>query len=242
MDIDYSGYHRDFEYIENERLFRNIFMKRFNMLWPHFTPSTSLRASRGKVLDIGCSNGVFLDIFKERGWQTFGVEPSKSGTEAKRKGHKVTRIYFEKSHFPDSYFDLVIMNHTLEHVDDADLVLKMIHNILKKDGLLYVDVPNAGGLGSKIMRDAWPLRLPDEHNYQFTKSSLSKKIKDAGFNIVHFESRSGLFEYENPISELWQSIGAFKKRFFTDLLLFPYSLLTTVLNMGDSMSIIAKKI
>ncbi|QQG41120.1 MAG: class I SAM-dependent methyltransferase [Candidatus Woesebacteria bacterium] len=235
MDIDYSGYHRDFEYIENERLFRNIFMKRFNMLWPHFT-----NVSRGKVLDVGCSNGVFLDIFKERGWQTFGVEPSKSGTEAKRKGHKVTQIYFEKSHFPDSYFDLVIMNHTLEHVNDAGLVLKMIHNILKKDGLLYVDVPNAGGLGSKIMRDAWPLRLPKEHNYQFTKSSLSKKIKDAGFKITRFESRSGLFEFASPLSELWQSFSTFKRRFFVNLLLLPYSFLATSLNMGDSMSIIAK--
>lgn len=237
MDTNYNNYHRDTDYIENESLFRNIFLKRFNILWPHFA-----KASRGKVLDIGCSNGIFLDIYKEHGWQTFGIEPSESGLVAKRKGHKIIRNYFEKSSLPDNFFDLVIMNHILEHVDNADLVLKKIYGILKKGGILYVDVPNAGGLGSKIMGDAWPLRLSNEHNYQFTKDLLSKKIKDAGFKIIHFESRSGLFEYENPILELWQSLVAFKKRFFVNLLLFPYSFLATVFNMGDSMSIVARKV
>ncbi|KKQ91796.1 MAG: Methylase involved in ubiquinone/menaquinone biosynthesis [Microgenomates group bacterium GW2011_GWC1_39_7b] len=240
MGTNYNNYHRDTDYIENERLFRNIFLKRFNIIWPHFAHSTLLRASRGKVLDIGCSNGVFLDICKERGWQTFGVEPSESGMTAERKGHKISRIYFEKSSFPDNSFDLVIMNHTLEHVDDADLILKKIHRILKKGGILYVDVPNAGGLGSKIMGDKWTLKLPNEHNYQFTKDSLSKKIINAKFKIIHFESRSGLFEFANPLSELWQSFSIFKKRFFVNILFLPYSFLATLLNMGDSMSIIAK--
>ena len=235
--ISYKKYHRDTDYVKNESLFRNIFMNRFNLIRPHFA-----KASRGKVLDIGCSNGVFLDIYKEHGWQTFGVEPSASGAEAERKGHKVSRIYFEKSVFPDNYFDLVIMNHTLEHVEDVGVVLKKINGILKKEGILFVDVPNAGGLGSKIMGDKWPYRLPKEHSYQFTKASLSEKIKGAGFKILHWRSRSGLFEFANPLLELWQSFSGLKKRFFTDLLGLPYSALVTGLNMGDSMSVIAEKV
>ncbi len=235
--ISYKKYHRDTDYIKNEDLFRNIFLKRFDLIRPHFA-----KTSRCKVLDIGCSNGVFLDIYKEHGWQTFGVEPSASGLVAEKKGHKITKAYFEKSHFSENYFDLVIMNHTLEHVKDADLVLKKIYQILKKDGILYIDVPNAGGFGAKIMGDKWPLKLPNEHNYQFTKNSISAKIQNANFKVLHWESRSGLFEFASPMLELWQSLHGLKKRLISDLIELPYSILATILNMGDSMSIIARKI
>ena len=197
---------------------------------------------RGKVLDIGCSDGIFLDIYKENGWETFGVEPSKNGIVAQNKGHKVYRDIFEKVSFPKKYFDLVIMNHTLEHVENVDSVLEKINDILKKDGILFIDVPNAGGLLSKMMGDKWPYRLPLEHNYQFTKNSLTKYISNNRFKVLCWESRSGLFEFANPLLELWQSLSGLKKRFFEDMLSLPYSIVVTKLNMGDSMSVIAKKI
>lgn len=233
-NIKYDKYHRDSEYIANESLFRNIFMMRFKLI-------SRFSVKKGKVLDIGCSNGVFLDIFKDRGWQTFGVEPSESGVVAGEKGHKITKEYFEKSVFPKNYFDLVIMNHTLEHVKNADIVLQKIYTILKKGGILFVDVPNAGGFGSKLLKDKWPYRLPEEHTYQFTKELLSEKINGAGFKIVHWESRSGLFEFGNPVGEIVQSLAGFKKRFFSNLINLPYSAIVTLLNSGDSMSFIAKK-
>ena len=230
----YKKYHRDSDYIENENLFKNIFMKRYLLIDRYI--------KNGKrVLEIGCSNGVFLDIYKENGWETFGVEPSKNGIVAQNRGHKVYRDIFENVSLPKKYFDLVIMNHTLEHVKDANFVLEKINSILKTDGILFIDVPNAGGFLSKIMGDKWPHRLPLEHNYQFTKNSLTKYIINNKFKVLHWESRSGLFEFANPLSELWQSFSGFKKRFFEDILGFPYSLFVTAINMGDSMSIIARK-
>ncbi len=233
-NLSYKKYHRDKEYIQSEALFRNIFLMRYKIIKKFTT-------EKGKVLDIGCSNGVFLDIYKEKGWETFGVEPSASGKIAAKKGHKITRSYFEKASFPKNYFDLVIMNHTLEHVADADFVLKKIYGILKRGGVLFVDVPNAGSLGSKVLGNKWPYKLPLEHNYQFTKNTLLEKIKSAKFAVLYWKSRSGLFEYANPPKELWQSITGLKKRFVQDLSGFPYSALVTLINMGDSMSVIAKK-
>lgn len=235
-NLSYKKYYRDRDYIENEDLFNNIFMKRFNLIKSYF-----IKSFRGKVLDIGCSNGVFLDIYKKNGWKTFGVEPSLSGQVAQRKGHKVYRNIFEKTPLSDKYFDLVIMNHSLEHTKNANVVLKKIYKILKKDGILFIDVPNAGGLGSKILGKYWPYCLPDEHNYQFTKDSLIEIIRNAKFKVISWESRSGLFEFANPFLELWQSFSGLKKRFFEDILGFPYSIIVTKLKMGDSMSVVARK-
>ena len=235
-EISYKKYHRDKIYSENENLFKNIFEKRFEIAKPHFA-----KVSQGRVLEIGASNGVMLDIFAENGWQTWGVEPSASAQRAKRKGHRIITTFFEKADLPENYFDAVIANHTLEHMDNPVLVLKKIHRLLKKDGIVYVDVPNAGGLGAKILGKHWPYRLPLEHKHQFTKQSLSKVFREAGFEVIHFESRSGLFEFADPMLEVWQSLVGMKKRFFTNIFMLPYSFLVTLFNSGDSMSMVGIK-
>lgn len=217
-------------------MFRNIFKKRYQLI------NRLIGDQTRTVLDIGCSNGVFLDLFKEAGLETWGVEPSKNAFIAKSKGHKILNDYFEKAKLPEKYFDLIIMNHTLEHMNGPVDILKKVNRLLKKDGILFVDVPNAGGLGARVLGKKWPYLLPDEHRHQFTKESLSMIFKKAGFGIVYFESRSGIFEYANPAQELWESLTTLKKRFITDILTIPYSLIVTVINMGDSMSLIGKKI
>lgn len=232
MDIDYRKYHRDREYQENENLFRNIFKKRQKII-------SRIIKNPKTVLDIGCSNGVFLDLYKNS--ETWGVEPSAIVHSTQYKVHRIINTTFERAKLPQNYFDLIIMNHTLEHVKDAEIVLAKIYRLLKKDGILFIDVPNAGGLGAKIMGDKWPYKLEKEHTYQFTKDSLSKLIKDSGFKILHWESRSGLFELANPLLDLWQSLITFKKRFITNLLTSPYHLISSALQMGDSMSFVARK-
>lgn len=225
--ISYKKYHRDFDYRKFDMMFRNIFQKRFNIL--------SRFVKKEVVLDIGCSNGVFLDLFGENGFETWGVEPSENGLIAQKKGHKIIKSFFESAKLPEGYFDLVIMNHTLEHVDDPTAVIKKVHGLLKTDGILFVDVPNFGSLLSKIMGKRWPYLLPREHKSQFTKETLTKLFIDADFEVLHWESRSGIFEYANPLLELK------RKRFLLDLISSPYSLIATLLNMGDSMSLVGRK-
>lgn len=232
MDIDYTNYHRDKEYQENERLFQNIFKKRYEII-SRFVKNPKI------VLDIGCSNGIFLDLYKNS--ETWGVEPSENYKVAALKMHKILNTTFEKANLPQNYFDLIIMNHTLEHVKDADLVLAKIYRLLNKGGILFIDVPNAGGIGSKLLGDKWPYKLPEEHTYQFTKVSLSNLVTNTGFSVIHWESRSGLFELAEPLKELWQSLISLKKRFVTNIISLPYYLVATVLNMGDSMSLVAQK-
>ncbi len=232
--MDYEKYHRDDTYKKFEDHFRNIFMKRF------FTMKRF--AKEGRVLEIGCSTGVMLDIFRENNWETWGVEPSESAELAKSKRHKILNTYFERAKLPSIYFDCVVANHTLEHMDDPLGVLKKANRILKKDGYILIDVPNAGGWGSKVLGDRWPYRLPLEHKSQFTKDSLSKLFKESGFDVVYFESRSGIFEFYDPLLEIRQSFIGMKKRFFTNLINIPYDIFVTSSNMGDSMTMIGKKI
>jgi 2-polyprenyl-3-methyl-5-hydroxy-6-metoxy-1,4-benzoquinol methylase len=221
-------YHRDKDYVSFEKTFRNIFRKRLNLINKYII-------NPGKVLDIGCSNGIFLDLFKEAGWETWGVEPSSNAQIAGKKGHKIIASTFEKSELPARYFDLVILNHTLEHLNNPTAVLKKIKSVLRPKERVYIDVPNVGSLSSRILGKRWPYLLPQEHKWQYTRASLGKLLESTGFKIVHWESRSGVFEYANPLLEVY------RKRFLLDILTIPYSLIASAFRMGDSMSFIAVK-
>ena len=223
------NYHRDEDYLKNESMFRNIFQKRFNLI-------SSYHPRGGTCLEIGCSTGTMLDILKEKGCETWGIEPSGSADRAEQKGHRVIKNVFEKAILPKDYFNLIVLNHTLEHMNNPKLVLKKVNILLKEGGIVFIDVPNFGSLSSKILGKKWPYLLPEEHKSQFTKGSLTKLLEDGGFKILYWESRSGIFEYANPLKELG------RKRFLIDIFTSPYSLVATALGMGDSMSFVAKKI
>lgn len=222
-----ENYHRDEDYKRYESLFENMFRKRVNLV--------SKFVKKGKMLEIGSATGVMLKLFAKKGWDALGIEPSGSSQEAKKKGLRVLNVKFEDSKLPRDYFDLVVLNHTLEHMDNPGQVLKKINTFLKEGGVIFIDVPNFGSLSSKLLGKRWPYLLPLEHKSQFTEKSLGELLKDNGFEVLHWESRSGIFEYANPLKEIK------RRRFLLDILLSPYSLLASILNMGDSMSFIAKK-
>jgi 2-polyprenyl-3-methyl-5-hydroxy-6-metoxy-1,4-benzoquinol methylase len=232
-NVSYDFYHRDSDYKKLEDHFRNIFQKRVNLV-KRFTHA------KGKVLEIGCSNGTMLDIFAKDGWETWGVEPSENAEYAIDKGHKVMQTVFEKVNF-QTKFDLIIMNHTLEHIENPLVVLKKAYDLLEKDGIILIDVPNFDSLSSNISGKYWQHLLPLEHNFQFTKESLTKLFEKTGFKVIRWESRSGIFEFADPLKELNDSLLGLKKRFITHIINLPYDIVATAINKGDSMTLIGKK-
>ncbi|MBX4205632.1 class I SAM-dependent methyltransferase [Candidatus Microgenomates bacterium] len=234
-NISYDFYHRDEDYKKLEGHFRNIFQTRVNLV-------KKFIHKKGKVLEIGCSNGTMLDIFAKDGWETWGVEPSENAEYAIDKGHKVFQSTFEKVNLPKDIFDLIIMNHTLEHLENPVEIMKKANTLLTNGGLILIDVPNYGSLLSKLIGRYWPYLLPFEHNFQFTKKTLKKIFEKANFQVICFKSRSGIFEFADPVSEIEESAKGLKRRFIYHVFNFPYDLLATVLNMGDSMSMVGKKI
>ncbi len=228
-----GGYYRDEAYIKAENLFQNIFLKRVNII--------SKLTKPGKVLEIGCSTGVILALLKKRGWQVEGIEISTKAAEiAKKRGIQVLVRDFMQVKI-DGKFDLVILNHTLEHLENPMEVIKKVKSLLYPGGLLYIDVPNFGGFSAKLMGKNWPLLLPQEHLWHFTEKSLEILLKKLGFKIKFSEKASGVWDYENPIGGIILSLLTFKKRFFMEVATALPSWILTKLGLGSDLMIIAKK-
>ena len=95
----------------------------------------------GKVLDIGCGTGDRLDVFRNMGFETYGVETSDSAHYAKEHLKlNVKKGDLFSSYFPDKVFDVVTLYHVLEHTHDPMKVCKEVYRILKDDGFLVVQV------------------------------------------------------------------------------------------------------
>lgn len=228
----YTRYHRDDEYASSELFFKYIFKKRFEIV-------TRFKSFPGSVLDIGAATGVLLDIFKEAGWKTYGIEPSQSAHRAEKKGHTIFNTSLEKTQIKQK-FDVIIANHVLEHIENPNHFLGLAQKLLKKDGILYIDVPNFGGIRSLLLKSDWPYLLPTEHVNHFTHKSLSYLLDTNGFEVVYQTSRSGVFETSRPVEYLLQELIHLKKNFFTDLLSLPIDLFVTMVNRGDSIGVVSK--
>lgn len=237
QSVSYDAYHRDKDYKLHEKYFRNIFAKRFTII--------SRFKKLGRVLDIGAATGTMLQIFKDNGWECWGVEPSGSASEIKKREIKVVKSTFEKAKLPKNYFDVVVINHTLEHVDNSLEILKKIRTILKKEGVVYVDVPNFGSLSSQIMTKSWPLLLPDEHVHHFTPKTLKKAVKKAGLDVVWSDTWSGIYDIDNVFTHFLIQLTSGKlymlKNFVFDIFGIPGNILATSLNMGTSLAVVGKK-
>lgn len=140
----------------------------------------------GKILDVGCGAGYFLDYAKRLGWQIFGVELiEKNAKYAKEKfGLNVITGRLEDLDFPDNFFDVITMLDLIEHLVNPTAALSKINRLLKKDGLLCIETPNAGSIYHLLLKKKWISFAEDSHIYFFNRKNLEKILSKTGFHLV----------------------------------------------------------
>jgi len=138
---------------------------------------------RGRILDIGFGHGDFLFDMSKEGWEVYGNEISKTGYDFAREKLGLKNIYNSdllSLDFPENYFDVVTMWHTLEHMKKPQETLRRINRILKDDGVLIIECPDFSSLQSRFFKDKWfGLDLP-RHLYQLSPKILKKLLESAG--------------------------------------------------------------
>ena len=140
------------------------------------------KAKTGRVLDVGCGNGMLLRHFKAMGWHCFGLDVSPWARKyAKLYDYALYDREIEEDYLPENYFDLVVSTSTLEHVYDPYEHLKSIMRVLKPGGIVYIaGVPNFGSVSVKLGVSKFYFNTPPSHVNYFTPKSfyvLLGKIK-----------------------------------------------------------------
>lgn len=162
----------------------------------------------GRFLDIGCGPGVLLKLAKGQGWDVSGIEVSKWAVEyaVKEWGLNVTCSPLQENIFPDSSFDVVVANHSLEHMPNPNDALRVISKLLKKGGIAVIGVPNFASLMRRLVGKNWFSLLPDQHKWHFTTNGLKKLIEEHNLDIKNVEFENHVASSRNPIKR-WGRIA-----------------------------------
>lgn len=139
-----------------------------------------------RILDVGCSNGVFVHIANSLGLQAEGVDTSPQAVaDGVKKGLKLHQGYLQDIAFPDASFDVVTMYEVIEHVADSADLIQECARILRPGGLLLIGTGNANSWTRFIRRGKWDF-LNDHvgHVNFFSPESLTIAAPRFGFQVV----------------------------------------------------------
>lgn len=156
------------------------------------------------VLDVGCSLGYTLSLFKETGSNVLGIEPSAKlkGIAKETYGVDVFTGFIDRDFDIGERFDLVILSHVAEHLNFPLDVLVGMANALNEDGLVYVEVPSI-----ELFDDRDLFQFSFEHINYFSYGSLSNLMHRAGFEAVDhivFENDNGTAPFYPTLGTLWR--------------------------------------
>jgi len=144
------------------------------------------------VLEIGCAEGYFLRLLNEKHeglLNVHGIEPSEK--YADQAAENVQSIHLHRSTLAEAelsadFFDLIVIRHVLEHLPNPVDALKIMRNVLKHDGVVYIEVPDLATVSPTISDCYGP-----EHLSYFTEETLTASLARAGLSPVHIERFHG---------------------------------------------------
>ncbi|MFC1701412.1 class I SAM-dependent methyltransferase [Pseudomonadota bacterium] len=142
------------------------------------------------LLDVGCGNGTFLLKARDSGWTVEGVDFDGEAVEAARvAGLNVNKGSLELFEGSECMFDVITLNHVIEHVHHPLGMLMRAYSLLKPGGTLYLETPNIQSRGAKLFGCNWRGLEAPRHLVLFTVNSMQLLLKKAGFVGIVFKRR-----------------------------------------------------
>ena len=187
--------------------------------------ANKLNLENKNILDIGCYDGTFLALIKNRSNDFYGVEASDYGViESSKKKIHVEQFFFDdktKIPYDDNFFDLIIAGEIIEHIYDTDFFLEEIKRLLKSNGKLIISTPNVASLGrrlllligkSPIIEDSPNESDSSGHIRYFTFETLRNLLNKHDFELIEERSdvvnfSSGGFSKSKLLARIFPRIG-----------------------------------
>lgn len=213
----------------------------------------------GRLLDIGSGAGEFLYHAQRHGYDSYGVEISKDMVKYSIETFRLKNVINSdllSASFEDAFFDIITLNHVLEHLFNPFEILVETKRILKKGGILVVQTQNIDSYQFRTFGEMWlGLTIP-QHLYQFTPQTIRFTLEKAGFNvfkILHYSIRTSPTFASLSLTrlnayKLYQKEKEGKSVLFQKLLIlflnwvfFPLILLEGWLKKGGVITVFARK-
>lgn len=140
-----------------------------------------------RLLDVGCSNGAFVDAAINEGIDAIGCDLSVEAVPGNLRQF-VRCGELDALGFTRRTFDFITMNDVLEHMPDPVWALLAAKGLLRRDGVLVIDVPDMGCLEAIAEGERFHHVKPYEHLWYFTANQLRALLERLGFTVVWMDS------------------------------------------------------
>lgn len=192
-----------------------------------------------RVIDVGCGFGDLLVYLRQRDCDVLGIESDPAAAEVgAAMGVPILVGELADVDLEPSSFDVAVMSHSLEHLEDPLGALTRLASLLRPSGSLHLAVPNGAAPGLAVHREAWGALCYPVHFWYFDPHTLSSLLAKAGFVVVWSSSADIVPHHvafwrqrigEEPAAGLRELGGTISRRLRTPL-------------SGDVLRVVARKL
>ena len=156
-------------------------LERHRLLWLYLERETNFLSSNLKVLHVAPEQVFYKKFKKLKNWEYFTFDLNSPIADI--KGDLIS------TNFKDEYFDLIICNHVLEHIEDDKSALDEMYRILKYNGISILQVPinverentfEDLSIKSKIQREKYFGQYDHVREYGL---DFKDRVEQAGFKV-----------------------------------------------------------
>jgi 2-polyprenyl-3-methyl-5-hydroxy-6-metoxy-1,4-benzoquinol methylase len=175
-------------YVSEELSMQEFFQNQYNrcpLIYDFIKAALNVEIKNKFIVEIGTGAGGILKYFEEKGNKIYGLDlGSKYLKLGQRKGMHLEVGGVEKLKYLKNKPDIILYCHVLEHTLNPIKELEIAKKYLKKNGIIYIEVPSIEGLTMSSCKSDFLKYLQNAHTYHFTLPSLTNCIKKAGFSII----------------------------------------------------------
>ncbi len=180
------------------------------------------------LLDVGCAYGPFLSAAKDYGFIPFGTDVSESAVQYVKEqlGFEANCVDFY-NFSTEKQFDVITQWYVIEHFQDIDAILKIVHKLLKNGGIFAFSTPNVQGITGKCNKKTFFNQSPDDHYTLWDAKSCKNILTNYGFTVKKIVTT-----------------GVHKERFPLFLRKLPNPIflwITNLLKLGDTFEVYCEK-
>jgi SAM-dependent methyltransferase len=207
-----SGYYKAESYISHtdtrEGMVNRLYhlVRRHTLVGKHRLVEKESAQKAGRLLDLGCGTGAFLDVMKKAGWEVTGLEPEADARRVAKERYGIDVSDSGSLHtLTSGTFDVITLWHVLEHVHDLHSTLDELVRVLKPGGRLFVAVPNFTSGDAMHYGEYWAAWDVPRHLYHFSPNAMRVLLEKHGLSL--YDQRRMWYDsfYVSLLSEKYKS-------------------------------------
>lgn len=149
--------------------------------------------TKTSILDLGCGTGHYLYKLKNYGFENLlGADPYLKETIHYGNGLTVKKADIQEL---GGSWDVVMMHHSLEHIEDQHATLTKVASLLNDTGICLIRIPTVTSMPWETYRENWVHLDAPRHFFLHSHKSITNAARKAGLSVVSITSDANAFSF-----------------------------------------------